>query len=301
MENLQGLMVFSEVMETGSFSRAAQQLGIAKSSVSKKISALEKELGVRLIQRSTRKLRATDEGQALYQRCVRIKEELNAAEAEIAGFRKLPGGTVRISASPLFGNTQLAALLPEFLRRYPEVKIELHLSKTQSDLIAGGYDLSLRSGELEDSGLVAQRLCTVKTVLCGAPAYLDTHGRPQQPSDIEQHNYLSWRAPDRPPFKQLLFKRGARNYRVNIVSNLSSTDAMSIREATVSGGGISLLPDFAIHNELHNGLLEIILPDYETHTFPLSLVYPQSRQIPAKVRAVSEYLKSVLSDPAKSS
>lgn len=298
MDDLQGLMVFSEVMETGSFSRAAQQLGIAKSSVSKKVSALEKQLGVRLIQRTTRKLRPTDEGQALYQRCVRIKRELDAAELEVARFRELPTGTVRISASPLLANARLAALLPAFLQRYPEVKIELHLSEIQSDMIAGGFDLSLRSGELAGSGLVAQRLCTIKTVLCGAPAYLDNHGRPRQPADIEQHNYLSWRAPDCPAFKQLIFKRGARSYRANISSNLSSTDAMSIREATLGGGGISLLPDFAIHNELHNGLLEILLPDYESHSYPLSLVYPQRQQIPAKVKAVSEYLKATLSDPS---
>lgn len=94
------------------------------------------------------------------------------------------------------------------MQRYPEVKIELHLSEIQSDMIASGFDLSLRSGELANSGLVAQHLCAIKTVLCGAPAYLDLHGRPRQPADIEQHNYLCWRAPDRPAFKQLLFKRG---------------------------------------------------------------------------------------------
>ncbi len=295
MGDLQGLMTFAEVLETGSFSRAAQTLGIAKSSVSKRVSALERELGVRLIQRSTRKLRVTEEGEALFQRCARIRQELDEAEREVAGFRESPHGTIRLGAPPLFANTRLASLLPEFLSRYPDLKIELRLNEKQSDLIAGGYDISLRTGELADSSLVAQRLCTFKAVLCAAPRYLEIHGRPQHPAEIEDHNYLAWQGPERAPITQLMFRKGARSYRAKIDSNLSSTDAMSIREAAVNGGGITLLPDFAIHDELDSGLLEVLLDDYDVHSIPLSLVYPQRQQIPLKVRVLADFLKDVFS------
>jgi DNA-binding transcriptional LysR family regulator len=282
-------MVFAEVLEIGSFSGAAQSLGIAKSSVSKRVSALERELGVRLIQRSTRKLRVTEEGEALFQRCARIRQELDEAEREVAGFREAPRGTIRLGAPPLFASTRLAGLLPEFLSRYPDLRIELRASEKQSDLIAGGYDASLRTGELADSSLVA---------LCAAPRYLETHGRPQHPSDVERHNYLAWQSPDRLPISQLMFRKGARSYRAKTVSNFSSTDAMSIREATVNGGGITLLPDFAIHGEVESGLLEVLLGDYDVHEIPLSIVYPQREQRPLKVRVLAEYLKDAFGSRA---
>jgi LysR family transcriptional regulator for bpeEF and oprC len=141
MRDLEALLIFADVLECGSFTGAAQRLGIAKSSVSKKVSALERELGVRLIQRSTRKLRVTEEGQGLYQRCVRIKQELAEAEQDVARSSELPTGTVRLSAPPLIANSLLAGQLPKFLALYPELNIELHLSELQSDLIGEGFDI----------------------------------------------------------------------------------------------------------------------------------------------------------------
>lgn len=296
--DLQSLMVFAAVLESGSFSHAAQSLGIAKSSVSKRVSALEQALGVRLIQRSTRRLRVTEEGEVLFQHCARIRQQLDEAERQLAGFREAPRGTIRLGAPPLFASTRLAGMLPEFLARYPDLTIELRASERRSDLIAGGYDASLRTGELADSSLVAQRLCTFQAVLCAAPRYLEKHGRPEHPHDVEQHNYLAWQSPERLPISELIFRKGARSYRAKTVTNFTSTDAMSIREATVNGGGITLLPDFAIHNEVASGLLEVLLRDYHVHDIPLSIVYPQREQRPLKVRVLAEYLIDAFSDRA---
>lgn len=296
MHKLNDLLVFAEVLETGSFSQAAQRLGIAKSSVSKKVSALEKQLGVRLIQRSTRKLRVTDEGRQLYHRCERIKVELLAAEEEMTRSRELPAGTVRISASPLIANTRLAGQMPRFFERYPEVNVELHLSEKQTDLIGEGMDMALRVGELADSSLIAQRLCTVNSVLCASPAYLTGKSKPQEPADIEHHHFLSWQAPGRAAYSQLLFRKGARNYRAKLTSHFVSTDAMSIKEAAINGGGLAVLPDFSIQEDVDNGLLEILLPEYHIHAFPLSLVYPQRQQVTAKGRAVADFIKEVFID-----
>lgn len=296
VQDLQALMIFLKVLETGSFTDAGLELGIAKSSVSKKISALEQELGVRLIQRSTRKLRVTEEGKALYERCLRIRAELEAAERELSAYQERPQGVVRVSAPPLFANSRLAGLLPAFLARYPDLKIELHLTEKLSDLISGGFDLSIRTGELSDSSLVAQRLCEHQSLLCAAPAYLEAYGRPEHPDDIASHNYLAWQPPDRSAYSQLIFHRGARNYRAKLSGNFTSTDAMAVRDAAVNGGGITMLPDFAIHELLRTGLLVHLLPDYEIHTFPLSLVYPQHKQVPAKVRVLADYLRESLGD-----
>jgi LysR family transcriptional regulator for bpeEF and oprC len=296
MRDLEALLIFADVLECGSFTGAAQRLGIAKSSVSKKVSALERELGVRLIQRSTRKLRVTEEGQGLYQRCVRIKQELAEAEQDVARSSELPTGTVRLSAPPLIANSRLAGQLPKFLALYPELNIELHLTELQSDLIGEGFDIALRIGELPDSSLVAQRLCTIKSILCASPAYLNVRGRLQQPSDIEAHNYLFWRSPSRAPFTQLLFQKGSRSYRARISGNFVSTDASSVKEAMINGGGISLLPDFTVQDEIEAGLLEDLLPDYQSYAIPLSMVYPQREQMSAKTRALANFLKEVFAD-----
>ena len=293
------MMIFMEVLEAGSFSAAARNLGIAKSTVSKRVSALEQALGVRLIQRSTRKLHITEEGEALFQRCTRIRRELDEAEREVAGFRERPQGTIRLGAPPLFASTRLAGVLPRFLERYPDIRIELRAMEKQSDLIAGGYDLSLRTGHLADSSLVAQRLCTFEAVLCAAPRYLEIHGRPGRPSDVEQHNYLAWQGPEQAPITQLIFHRGGRNHRVRINSNFTSTDALTIREAAVSGGGITLLPDYAIHGELETGLLVVLLADFDVQSIPLSLLFPQRQQLPLKARVLIEFLKETLGEASR--
>lgn len=296
MHELQNMMIFARVLEAGSFSKAAEQLGIAKSSVSKKITELEKEFGVRLIQRSTRKLNVTEEGQALYRRCKQINQELEMAKDELTLYRKAPQGTLRISTSPLFGNAVIAPLIPDFQRQYPEVNVELHYSQQLEDLIGKGYDLSLRMGALADSSLVAVELFTAKFVLCAAPQYLNKFGRPQHPSDLESHSYIRWLAPNRPPYVSLNLHKGNREYTCSINSRFSSNDAQATREAVLNGGGLAMLPNYAIYQEIENGQLEVLLPSYKIEELPISLVYPQRKHISPKVRVFSEFLKRQLKD-----
>lgn len=291
MQELQNMMIFAKVLEAGSFSKAAEQLGVAKSSVSKKVSELEKALGVRLIQRSTRKLNVTEEGEALYQHCRNIRLELEAAKQQLSRYSEAPQGTLRISVSPLFGNTVIAPLIPDFQSRFPEVSVELYYSQRQIDLIGEGYDLSIRMGVLADSSLVAFELFTVKSILCASPRYLDQFGRPQHPSDIESHRYIRWLAPNRPPYSKLTFHRGNREYSCNINCRFSADDAQATREAVLNGGGLTMLPNYAILKELQSGRLEALLTDYGTEELPISLIYPQRKHIPPKVRVFSEYLK----------
>lgn len=296
MQQLQNMMIFAKVLETGSFSKAADQLGIAKSSVSKRISELEKEFGVRLIQRSTRKLNVTEEGQALYRRCRQISQELEMAKDELSLYRIAPQGTLKIGVSPLFGNTVIAGLIPGFQRQFPEVNVELYYSQNLSDLIGEGYDLTLRMGALADSSLVAVELFTVKFILCASPDYLDQHGRAQHPSELEEHSFIRWLAPNRPPYQSLTFYKGSREYTCNINSRFSTNDAQATLEAALNGGGLAMLPNYAVIDDIKSGRLEALLPNYTVEELPISLVYPQRKHIAPKVRVFSEYLKAYVKD-----
>jgi DNA-binding transcriptional LysR family regulator len=284
------MLIFAKVVELGSFSKAALHLGLAKSSVSKKVSALEQELGVRLLQRTTRSLHITEEGQTLFERCLRIQRELEVAKEEVAGFRDKPQGKLRISASPLFGQLRLAPLLPEFLTRYPEITIDLQLSVDQSDLIAEGYDLAIRFGELPDSSLIAKRLTSVRPICCASQSYLETHGHPHTPADLKQHNCISWQPPDRPRVTHWEFSKGSKKHRIPFRGNFVSNDFLAIKTAVLCGGGITLLPSYLLHEEMEQGTLQELLPEYPMPEVPVYLLYPQRRRLPAKVRTFISFL-----------
>jgi DNA-binding transcriptional LysR family regulator len=289
------MMVFAKVLETGSYSQAAHEMGMAKSTVSRKITELEEHLGVRLLNRTTRRLNVTEEGKALYTHCQTITRELELAKQTLTSYSLEPQGTLRISVSPLFGNAMIAPLLPAFQKRHPALNIELIYSERHSDLIGEGYDLSLRMGELTDSNLVAIKLFTVKSILCASPGYLDKAGTPEQPADIEGHDFIRWLGPSTPPYANLTFYKGNKAFITNISSKFSSNDAQATREIAMNGGGLALLPNYAIQKELDTGKLIALLPEYKIFEFPVSLVYPHRKQAPPKTKAFTEYLREVVS------
>lgn len=291
MHDLQNLMIFTQVVESGGFSKAAQRLGLANSSVTKRIQALEASLGVRLLQRSTRSVWLTEEGRLLYQRCAQIKLQVDAISEEASGFKETPRGTIKLSAPPLMAHARITPRIAGFLERYPELSLEIELTEHPSDLQKGNFDLSIRTGDLSDSSMVAQRLCTLNAVLCASPAYLNRRGRPTHPDQLREHNYLAWRAPGQKPYTQLVFRKGVKSYPTNIVGNLSSTDALAVKEAAVGGSGITLMPDIVIKRELESGLLELLLPEYGVYRGPVSLVYHQRENLPAKIKVAAEFIR----------
>ncbi|RLQ20181.1 LysR family transcriptional regulator [Seongchinamella sediminis] len=293
MQDAQNLMIFAQVLESGSFSKAAQRLGIANSSVSKRMQVLEASLGVRLIHRTTRSLKPTEEGQKLYERCARIKEQIEDISLEASGFKEIPRGSVKICVPPLMAHTKLTPQLPDFLSRYPEVSIELELTERESDLQHTGFDLSIRTGELRDSSVIAQQLCIVNSVLCAAPGYLDQHGRPSHPTDLEKYNYLAWRSPDRKSYNQLVFRKGTKSYKTPTAGNFVSSNALAVKEAAIFGAGITLLPDITINQEIESGLLEQLLPRYTCYQYPLYMCYHHRDHLPAKMKVATEFIKKV--------
>lgn len=295
MDQLQGMVIFNQVIEAGSFSKAAEQLNIAKSSVSKRISALEKELGVILIQRSTRQLTITDEGWSLYQHSQRIVQELELAKDVAARFQEKPQGTLRITAPPLFGRLQLSPLLPLFQAQYPKVSIELFLTESYSDIIAKGYDICLRMRDLPDSSLVVQPLCEIHAICCAAPEYLARHGTPQSLIELAHHHCIVWNPEEGQMADTWKMRKGETTEKIQLQGKIICNDHIAIKQATLQGGGITVLPTYAIKEELAQGSLIRLLPDYQPASFPISILYPKRDNVPAKTRAFVNFLKTTLS------
>ncbi|WP_101760012.1 LysR family transcriptional regulator [Oceanicoccus sp. KOV_DT_Chl] len=294
MNNLNELIVFAKVVDCGSFSEAAIQLGMTKSSVSKKIALLEKSLGAKLLQRTTRKIGITELGKDIYQHSAKIIAELDAVSLAVADAQHRPKGSLKVSASRLFGRMKIAPILPEFLNRYPEIDIALHLNEKTVDLIGDGYDIALCAGELEDSSLIAQPLYQVNIVTCASPMYLSQQGVPTSPSQLEQHNYLLWQQGENAPPKQLRLEKGGRVEWPVITSNFISNDIYAIREAAIANGGITMLPDFSVETAIKKRELESILRDYHISQYPISILYADRKQMPEKLKVFINYLKEKL-------
>ncbi|MER8438601.1 LysR family transcriptional regulator [Mesorhizobium sp. M1312] len=190
MDPLDGIAAFARVVDSGSFSAAADRLGLSKSAVSAHVQPLEQRLGIRLLNRTTRRLSMTEAGAAYYRRCVRILAEAEAAEQEASALQREPRGTIRVSAPDSFGWMHVAPAIPEFLRRYPELSVDIALIAAHVSLVDEGLDLAIRIGVLQDSPLVVRKLAPSRLVACAATAYLDKHGMPHEPGDLAKHNCL---------------------------------------------------------------------------------------------------------------
>lgn len=291
LDELQNIAIFYQVVESGSFSKAANKLNIAKSSVSKRIRALEENLNVILIQRSTRQLCITDEGWSLYKHSQRIMLELEQARNVAAQLSEVPQGTLRVSAPPLFGRSVIAPLLPKFQTLYPKVFIDLYLTEKYSEIIAEGFDLSLRMGELPDSGLVMQSLCNIDIVLCASPGYLENNGTPENLSELAHHDCIVWQPDEKLMSDTWFLQRKGKTEKVRVNKKIITNDHTAIKNILLENGGISALPIYIIRKEIQNGELVPLLASYQQVHFPVSILYPQRENIPPKTRAFVSYLK----------
>lgn len=288
LETATGLLVFASVAELGSFSLAAQSLGLSKSAVSKQVSQLEARLGVRLLQRSTRRLSLTEAGRALLARGQRVAAELDGIDVDLGAASGPPRGVLRLSAPMSFGQRHIAPLLPVFLAEYPAVQVELDLTDRVVDLIGERFDAAVRVGRLPDSTLVARRLAPARRVVCASPAYLASHGVPRTPAALRQHaclDYTYLAAPGGWPFTS-----GRRTRRIPVQGPLSSNNGEVLREAALAGLGIALLPTFIVGNDLRAGRLRPLLTAYECWDAAIFVVYPAARHLAPKLRAWVDFL-----------
>ena len=287
-DRLSEIATFVEVARQRSFVRAAEHLQVNVSAVSRAVAALETRLGVRLLQRSTRRVGLTEAGGAHLPRCEALLAELAEAEAAVSARHSALQGSLRVSGPSGLGLVHLVPLLPDFLRRHPQLALDFDMSNRFVDLIEEGYDLAIRVGTLRDSRLAARRLGSNRRVLVAAPAYLREHGAPKHPRNIAAHSCLildlglhaeTWNLVD----------RNAR-HGVRVAGPLRSNNAIAVRDASVAGLGIALLPRFAVLDELASGRLIQVLPRWTTAEQGIYAVYPSHRLIPAKVRAFVDFL-----------
>ena len=291
MDKFQAMTVFKSVVDHGGFTAAARRLGISPSAATKNLTALEDELGIQLLNRSTRRIALTDHGREFYQSCVEILGNLEEAEASLRAKNKAAKGLVRIVMPYSFGRVTFTPELPKFFKENPEISLDVHFSDDAVDIIKEGFDLAVRSRELEDSQLI-QRVLHKGPVICVAsPDYLKSHGLPQTPQDLANHdciisNYGSeWRfsSPEGPEI------------RVDVKSVLTLRNGDAVREAAVSGLGIAQSTWWLFRKDLQEGHLVPVLEPFEREAVPISVCYPARKHVPQKVASVLEFLKRITS------
>ncbi len=286
------LAVFVRAVESGGFTAAARTFGLTPSAVSKLITRMETRLGVRLLNRTTRRVHPTAEGERFFQRAQRILADLEEAESELTSSLASPRGLLRMHVSVAFGLHQLAPMLPTFAARYPEIELMLDVSDRVVDLVDEGVDIAVRIGPLPDSTLVARHICDIERVICAAPAYLKRRGTPKTPEDLLAHDCLrlfTQPALSHWPFKDPQTQGGVRT--LEIQGRFSANNAESLRQMAIDGLGIVRLTDLTVGSALQSGALRPILTDVNhIEPVPLSALMPPGKQRLPKVSAMVDFL-----------
>lgn len=282
---LRTLVIFVQVVRASSFAGAARALGMQRSSVSRKVAELEAHLGARLLQRTTRSLHLTDEGRIFYDHCLRALAELQEAEDALTGMHGTPRGLLRVTAPLSFGF--LGPLVGEFLERNPEVQIELLCTDRVVDLVEEGFDLAIRAGRLPDSSLIARRLGELPRYVVASPRYLKGRKRPRSPQDLLVHTCLTFGSPN--VTWKLVSEQ--QEVEVKLEGRLAVNDHEVLREATLAGAGIALLPDRDCIKAIRDGKLVRLLPAWTSEETPIHVLYPCTRHLSARVKAFVEFLQ----------
>jgi DNA-binding transcriptional LysR family regulator len=298
LDRVGDLSLFLRVLDLGSISAAARSLDLSVAVASQRLKRLERDLGVRLLHRTTRQLHATPEGAALAEQGRALVEDLEALTGGLRRSATEVSGTLRVTLPASFGRQYISPLLPQFLALHPRVKLSVNLNDQLLDLVGSGFDLGIRVGALDDSGLVARQLAINRRVLCAAPDYLRRHGTPRAPADLAKHECLLlvgsqgrqdvWRLGDG--------KGGEIAQRVH--GRFESNQGELLRDAVVAGLGIALHSIWHVHEELRAGRLQVVLPGYPIAATGIHAVMPQRRLVPPRVRAFVDFLAEQLgNDP----
>jgi DNA-binding transcriptional LysR family regulator len=293
LPDFEGLAIFAKVLQTQSFARAAADLQLSKATVSKAVNRLEAKFGSRLFNRTPRRLSLTEAGRQLAERAVHILAEGEAAESEGIANAAAPRGHVRIAAPMSFGVLRVAPILPEFLERYPEVSIDLHLSDSHIDLIAEGFDGAIRIADLPDSSLTASTLLAMPRYLVASPAYLAKFGRPEHPLRLPEHRCISYAssAGDTWHFDHSSGDRAT----VRPAGPLRVNNGDAMMPLLLGSAGVGILPDFIIREAIDDGRLEVVLPDWTVRGGAVNWVTPPGGRRPRRVAALGDFLAEKLS------
>ncbi|VFU09412.1 LysR family transcriptional regulator [Methylocella tundrae] len=289
LPDLEGLAIFAKVVEMRSIAATAADLGLSSPTVSKALSRLEKRLGARLFNRTSRRLALTDAGQQLAERATRLVTDAEAAENDLLAQSANPRGLVRLAAPMSFGLREVAPILPDFLNLYPEVSVDLHLSDAIVDLIGDGFDAALRLGFLPDSSLIARRLCASPRYTVAAPSYLARRGCPAHPAELARHVCLGYTYLQTPDIWRFSNAAG-EEVAVKPKGQLRANNGDALMPALIAGLGIGDLPEFIVKEALADGRLKRVLTDWLTQQGSLFLVTPPGGPRPARVEVLADFL-----------
>lgn len=282
--------IFAKVADLGSFARAAEAVQLSKPTVSKAITRLEQSLGVSLFNRTSRQLSLTEEGRDLLGYANRMLGEAQSAEAVAREGTATPSGQIRLAAPMSFGLRHVAPLLPDFLRDFPEIDVTIDFSDAPVDLVAEGFDVALRIARLGDSSLRARRLCDVRILMVATPGWLDTVGRPTQPTDLEAHKSFIYTNTSAPGTIRLREERTGREVFLAQTGRVRANNAEGFLPSVLAGVSYGIFPEFMIHEALERGELEVILPEWQIPPIALYLVMPPSPLRAARVSVFMNYL-----------
>jgi len=297
MDRLDAMRLFVRVVERGSFSAVAREVGVGQSAVSKQIAALEAHLGAQLMRRTSRSMTLTDAGHVFYESALRLVEEFDAAESLVGRGQSAPSGLIRVTVAPVFGRLYIVPRLPEFFARYPDISVELTGSGRNINLVEEGVDLAIRNGELADSSMIVRRIAMTPFATVATPAYLAVRGAPLTPADLDAHACLIF-APHHEPLPWE-FRDGSRSILHHPRANFRTADAEQIRAAVLADLGLAHGPVWAFAPEIASGAVRVVLADYAPGPLAISAVHPAGRRLPTKVRAFIDFLVEILAgDPA---
>jgi len=294
MDRLSAMRTFRTVVETGGFSAAARRLGLSKAAVSKQVAELEAHFGTALLQRTTRRLNATDAGRRYFENCGRLLDEISEVEAEVRNSQAEPSGRLRVSAPINFGNAVLGPVISAIAQRYPKLEIQVELSDRFVDLIEEGFDVALRiRTNLPDSSLIVRRVSAITRSVCAAPSYLKRMGTPKTPEDLKNHACLIYTL-STSPF-DWKFSAGNKTVTVRVNGSIQSNNGQFLMSFLHAGMGIAFLPDFTVGDDVRSGKLKRILENYPVEPHDLYLVYPANRHQSPKLRAFMDMAAQHLS------
>ena len=294
LKDLTALRVFARVVELQSFSEVARRVGVTPATISKHVAALESQFRARLVHRTTRRLFITEAGQRLYEHCLRILQELDDAESQVADVLGEPAGPLRVTAPLLFGQRRIAPRLAEFSARYPRVVLDLDLSVEKIDLFQERIDIAVRIAESIDPGLVAVKLAPYHRVFCASPGYLAAHGTPQTPEELSQHNCLISRGATLNATWPV--QRGSEITAIRVNGNLISNNGEVVRSAALAGVGVMMTARLLVEDDFRNRQLVEVLPGHAPENRAIYAVLPRQGGLSPKVRAFIDFLKACCED-----
>ncbi len=298
MDKFQEMQAFATVVDHGSFVKAADALAMSKAAVSRYVGELEARLGVRLLHRTTRRLSMTEEGQVFHARCKELLSCLNEAEAEISSRNLSASGLVRVNAPVTFGILHLAPLWGEFMALHPKVTFEITLVDRVVDIVEEGYDLAVRIATLPSSTLISRRLSSARLVLCASPQYLEQHGTPQHPDELAKHTIIAYSYLSTKDEWQFVGPEGKISIQTRPCMHTNSGE--TCRAAALANQGVILQPTFLVGQDIVEGRLVELLPQYRGADFGIYAVYPTRKHVPTKVRVLIDFLIDCFRQPRRS-